>query len=314
MRKLFSDQHRIETWRALWIALARAERDLGLPISAEQVAELEAHAKDIDFEAAARHERALRHDVMAHVHTYGDACPKARGIIHLGATSCFVTDNADLMVFRDGLRLIRRQVVSTIAVLARFAREHKDLPTLGLTHFQPAQATTVGKRACLWIQDLVHDLEDLDHAEQHIRFRGVKGATGTQASFLELFGGDHAKVRELDRRVTQAMGFERSFSVTGQTYPRQMDFRVAQALSSLAQSANKFATDLRLLAHRREMEEPFEDKQIGSSAMPWKRNPMRSERICALARFVISLLDNSANTAANQWLERTLDDSANRRL
>lgn len=314
MRRLFSDQRRIETWRALWIALAKSERDLGLPISAEQIAELEAHAKDIDFEAAARHERELRHDVMAHVHAYGDVCHKARGIIHLGATSCFVTDNADLILFREGLRLIRRQVVSLIAKLARFALEYKDLPTLGLTHFQPAQATTVGKRACLWIQDLVHDLEDLDHAESHIRFRGTKGATGTQASFLELFGGDHGKVRELERRVTQAMGFERCFSVTGQTYPRQMDFRVAQALSSLAQSANKFATDLRLLAHRREMEEPFEDKQIGSSAMPWKRNPMRSERICALARFVISLLDNSANTAANQWLERTLDDSANRRL
>jgi adenylosuccinate lyase len=314
MRQLFSDQRRIETWRALWIALAKSERELGLPISAEQIAELEAHAKDIDFEAAARHERELRHDVMAHVHTYGDACPKARGILHLGATSCYVTDNADLILFREAVSLIRRQVVSLIAKLADFAREHKDLPALGLTHFQPAQATTVGKRACLWIQDLLHDLEDLEHAQAHIRFRGVKGATGTQASFLELFGGDHGKVRELDRRVTAAMGFERSFGVTGQTYPRQMDFRVAQALSSVAQSAHKFATDLRLLAHRREMEEPFEDKQIGSSAMPWKRNPMRSERICALSRFVISLLDNPAHTAANQWFERTLDDSANRRL
>ncbi len=314
MRALFSDQRRIETWRALWIALAKVERELGLPVSAEQIAELEAHARDIDFEAAARHERELRHDVMAHVHTFGDVCPKARGIIHLGATSCYVTDNADLILFREGIRLLRRQVVSLIAKLAAFAREHRELATLGFTHFQPAQATTVGKRACLWIQDLVHDLEDLDHAERHIRFRGAKGATGTQASFLELFGGDHAKVRELDRRVTAAMGFEQSFAVTGQTYPRQMDFRVAQALSSVAQSAHKFATDLRLLANRRELEEPFEDKQIGSSAMPWKRNPMRSERICALARFVISLLDNSAHTAANQWLERTLDDSANRRL
>ncbi len=314
MRELFSDQRRIETWRALWIALARCERELGLPISSEQISELEAHAKDIDFEAAARHERELRHDVMAHVHAYGDLCPKARGIIHLGATSCYVTDNADLILYRDALRLLRRQTLSLIAKLAAFAREHRSLPALGFTHFQPAQATTVGKRACLWIQDLVHDVEDLDHAERHIRFRGVRGATGTQASFLELFGGDHGRVRELDRRVTAAMGFEASFAVTGQTYPRQMDFRVAQALSSLAQSGHKFATDLRLLAHRREMEEPFEDKQIGSSAMPWKRNPMRSERICALARFVMSLLDNSAHTAANQWLERTLDDSANRRL
>jgi len=314
MRQLFSDRRRIEIWRELWIALAKCERDLGLPISAEQIAELERHAGEIDFEAAARHEKELRHDVMAHIHAYGDLCPKARGIIHLGATSCFVTDNADLIVFREGLRLVRRQLVSLIAKLARFAREQRALPTLGFTHFQPAQATTVGKRACLWIQDLLHDLEDLDHAERHIRFRGVKGATGTQASFLELFGGDHAKVRELDRRVTAAMGFERTFAVTGQTYPRQMDFRVGQALSSVAQSAHKFATDLRLLAHRRELEEPLEEKQIGSSAMPWKRNPMRSERICALSRFVISLLDNNAHTAANQWLERTLDDSANRRL
>jgi adenylosuccinate lyase len=314
MRQLFSERRRIETWRALWVALAKCERDLGLSISAEQIAELEAHARDIDFDAAARHERELRHDVMAHIHAYGDVAPKARGIIHLGATSCYVTDNADLILLREGLRLIRGQTVSLIAKLAAFAREHRGLPTLGFTHFQPAQATTVGKRACLWIQDLLHDLEDLDHAEQHIRFRGVKGATGTQASFLELFAGDHAKVRELDRRVTAAMGFDRTFAVTGQTYPRQMDFRVAQALSSTAQSAHKFATDLRLLANRRELEEPFEDKQIGSSAMPWKRNPMRSERICALARFVISLLDNCAHTAANQWLERTLDDSANRRL
>ena len=314
MRRLFSERTRIETWRALWIALAKCERELGLSISAEQIAELEAHAKDIDFENAARHEKALRHDVMAHVHAYGDVCPKARGIIHLGATSCYVTDNADLILYREGLRLIRRKLVSAIEKLARFAKTHRDLPTLGFTHFQPAQATTVGKRACLWIQDLVHDLEDLDHAEGHVRFRGVKGATGTQASFLELFGGDHAKVRELDRRVTRAMGFERTFAVTGQTYPRQMDFRIGQALSSIAQSAHKFATDLRLLANRRELEEPIEAQQIGSSAMPWKRNPMRSERICALARFVISLLDNCAHTAANQWLERTLDDSANRRL
>jgi adenylosuccinate lyase len=252
--------------------------------------------------------------VMAHIHAFGDQCPKARPILHLGATSCFVTDNGELIAMRAGLRLLRVQLVSAIGALRAFAIEWRSLPTLGFTHFQPAQATTVGKRACLWLQDLVHDLEDLDHAEATMRFRGVKGTTGTQASFLALFQGDHEKVRELDRRVTRAMGFEKSFGVTGQTYPRQLDFRIAQVLSSIAQSAHKFATDVRLLAHRREIEEPFESTQVGSSAMPWKRNPMRCERICSLARFVISALDNTAHTAANQWLERTLDDSANRRL
>jgi adenylosuccinate lyase len=314
MRANFSDDKKFTTWRKLWIVLAESERALGLAISDEQLAELRAHALDIDYAVAERFERELRHDVMAHVHAWGEQCPKARGIIHLGATSCYVTDNTELIQMRDGVRILRRQLVSLIAKLRAFALEWRELPTLGLTHFQPAQATTVGKRACLWLQDLVHDLEDLEHAENAIRFRGVKGATGTQASFLELFGGDHDKVRELDRRVTRAMGFERTFAVTGQTYPRQTDFRVAQALSSIAQSAHKFATDLRLLANRRELEEPFEDKQIGSSAMPWKRNPMRSERICSLARFVIEMLGNTAHTAANQWFERTLDDSANRRL
>jgi adenylosuccinate lyase len=314
MRHNFSDEKRFTTWRALWIALAQAEKDLGLPITGPQLAELEAHATDVDLEAAARYERELRHDVMAHVRAWGDQCPKARGIIHLGATSCDITDNADLILMREGLKLLRRQVVNVVAELRRFALEWRSLPALGFTHFQPAQATTVGKRACLWLQDLVHDVEDLEHAEQCLRFRGIKGATGTQASFLELFGGDHGKVRELERRVTRAMGFERVFAVTGQTYPRQLDFRVTQTLSSLAQSAHKFATDLRLLASRRELEEPFEERQVGSSSMPWKRNPMRCERICALSRFVISLLDNTAHTAANQWLERTLDDSANRRL
>lgn len=314
MRRIFSDGERIRTWRRLWIALAESERELGLDISAEQIAELKAHAEDIDFEAAAEHERRLRHDVMAHVHAWGDQCPKARAIIHLGATSCFVTDNSELVLVRSALDSVRRQIVSLIARLREFALEWRTLPALGLTHYQPAQATTVGKRACLWLQDLVHDLEDLEHAQGHVRFRGVKGATGTQASFLELFGGDHEKVRELDRMVTRKLGFERSFAVTGQTYPRQMDFRVTQVLSSVAQSAAKFAGDLRLLANRRELEEPFGSSQIGSSAMPWKRNPMRSERIGALARFTISLLDNTAHTAANQWLERTLDDSANRRL
>ena len=314
MRQNFSDQKKFGTWRQLWIALAREERALGLAISAEQVAELEAHATDIDFAAADAYEKKLRHDVMAHVHAYGDVAPKARGIIHLGATSCFVTDNSELIQMRDGLRILRAELVSVIDQLARFAREHRALPTLGFTHYQPAQATTVGKRATLWIQDLVQTLEELDHAEATLRFRGIKGATGTQASFLELFDGDHAKVRELDRRITAAFGFERTFGVTGQTYPRLADFRVAQVLSQVAQAAHKFATDVRLLSNRKELEEPFEDKQIGSSAMPWKRNPMRSERMCALARFVISLLDNQAHTAANQWFERTLDDSANRRL
>lgn len=314
MRRNFSERRKFTTWRRLWIALAKAEKELGLPITDEQIAEMEAHVEDLNLDVAARYEKELRHDVMAQIHAWGEQVPKARPIVHLGATSCFVTDNAELIAMREGLRLLRGQLVSLLAVLRAFALEHRALPTLGFTHFQPAQATTVGKRATLWLQDLVHDLEDLEHAERSLRFRGVKGTTGTQASFLELFAGDHAKVRELDRRVTQAMGFDRTFGVTGQTYPRQLDFRVLQVLSSIAQSAHKFATDLRLLAHRRELEEPFESKQIGSSAMPWKRNPMRSERICALSRFVIEALGNAAHTAANQWLERTLDDSANRRL
>jgi adenylosuccinate lyase len=314
MRFNFSDRRKFTTWRKLWIVLAQCERELGLAISAEQIAELEAHAEDLDLEVAARYERELRHDVMAHVHAFGEQAPTARAIIHLGATSCYVTDNSELLAMREGLRLLRAQLVGVIAALRAFALKWRELPTLGYTHFQPAQATTVGKRASLWLQDLVHDLEDLDHVEQGLRFRGVKGTTGTQASFLALFDGDHAKVRELDRRVTEHFGFERSFAVTGQTYPRQLDFRVGQVLSSIAQSAHKFATDLRLLAHKKELEEPFEQSQIGSSAMPWKRNPMRSERICALARFVIEALGNTAHTAANQWLERTLDDSANRRI
>ena len=314
MRANFSDRTKFTTWRRLWIALAEAEQELGLAISDEQLDELRAHATDLDLELAARYEKELRHDVMAHVHAWGDVCPKARPIIHLGATSCYVGDNTDLIVMREGLRQLRGQVVGVLGELAAFAREWKDLPTLGFTHFQPAQATTVGKRACLWIQDLVHDLDDLEQVESQIRFRGVKGTTGTQASFLELFEGDHEKVRRLDELVTAKMGFDRTFGVTGQTYPRKLDFRVLQVLSSISQSAHKFATDLRLLANKRELEEPFGSKQIGSSAMPWKRNPMRSERICALSRFVIELVGNAAHTAANQWLERTLDDSANRRL
>jgi adenylosuccinate lyase len=314
MRELFSDQKKFTTWRRLWIALAEAEHELGLPITTAQLDELRAHVDDLDLAAAERYERELRHDVMAHVHAWGEVCPTARPIVHLGATSCYVGDNTDLIIMREGLALLRDQAIAVVARLAQFAREWKSLPTLGFTHFQPAQATTVGKRATLWIQDLVHDLEDLEHALESIRFRGAKGTTGTQASFLELFDGDHEKVRELDRRVTAKMGFDRAFGVTGQTYPRKLDFRVLQVLSSIAQSAHKFATDLRLLSHRREVEEPFGSRQIGSSAMPWKRNPMRSERMCALSRFVIELLGNTAHTAANQWLERTLDDSANRRL
>ncbi len=314
MRSNFSERRKFTTWRELWLVLAESEKELGLSISDDQIAELRAHVADLNIDVARRYERELRHDVMAHIHAYGEQCPKARAIIHLGATSCYVTDNSELIALREGLRILRGELVSLIAALRAFALEWRSLPTLGFTHFQPAQATTVGKRACLWLQDLVHDLEELDHAESRISFRGVKGTTGTQASFLELFDGDHARVRELDERVTKRMGFEKSFGVTGQTYPRQLDFRVAQVLSQIAQSAHKFATDVRLLAHRREIEEPFEKNQVGSSAMPWKRNPMRSERICSLARFVISALDNTAHTAANQWLERTLDDSANRRI
>jgi len=314
MRQNFSENKKFGTWRKLWIALAESELELGLDIREEQVAELRAHADDIDYDVADRFERELRHDVMAHVHAWGEQCPKARPIIHLGATSCFVTDNSELIVLRDGLQLVRRQLAAVVTKLRAFAMEWRSLPVLGLTHYQPAQATTAGKRACLWLQDLAGNLDDLDHAAGNIRFRGVKGTTGTQASFLALFSGDHDKVRALDRAVTEKMGFERTFGVTGQTYPRQLDFRVGQVLSCIAQSAYKFAGDLRLLMGAGEMEEPFEDKQIGSSAMPWKRNPMRSERICSLARFVMSSLDNLAHTAANQWFERTLDDSANRRI
>lgn len=314
MRAVFSDRKKFTTWRRLWIALAESERELGLDIREDQLAEMRATQDDLNLDVAARYEAELRHDVMAHIHAWGEQCPTARPILHLGATSCFVGDNTDLILSRDALAIIKSQLVGVIRNLAAFCREWKALPTLGFTHFQPAQATTVGKRATLWLQDLVLNLEDLEHAETHLRFRGVKGTTGTQASFLALFDGDHSKVRKLDELVTAKLGFERCFGVTGQTYPRQTDFRIGQVLSSIAQTAHKFASDLRLLSNRRELEEPFEKKQIGSSAMPWKRNPMRSERICSLSRLVISHLDNLAHTAANQWLERTLDDSANRRI
>ncbi|NOT31355.1 MAG: adenylosuccinate lyase [Planctomycetes bacterium] len=314
MRANFSERKKFLTWHRIWLALAESQRELGLPISEAQVAELRANLEHVDFELAARYERELRHDVMAHVHAWGERCQQARGILHLGATSCDVTDNADLVILRDALGLVRAQLVNVLRALRTFALEWKALPVLGLTHLQPAQATTLGKRATLWIQDFAFNLAELEQVEERMLFRGVKGTTGTQASFLSLFQGDHDKVRELERRVARRMGFEKCFPVTGQTYPRQLDFRIGAALAGIAQSGAKFGTDLRLLAARREVEEPFGKQQIGSSAMPWKRNPMRCERVCSLARHVISQLGSLAHTAANQWLERTLDDSAVRRL
>jgi adenylosuccinate lyase len=314
MRRNFSDGVRIGHWRRLWLVLAQCQKELGLSITQAQVDEIAAHLDDIDWQRAAEHERRLRHDVMAHVHALGEVAPEARPILHLGATSCFVTDNSELLQIRDGLDILRPTLLAAIDALARFARCTKAIPTLGYTHFQPAQPTTVGKRACLWVQDLLVDWQSLTAVRDGLPFRGVKGTTGTQASYLALFGGDHEKVRALDRMVTERMGFSRSWGVTGQTYPRKADFAVVAALAGVGQSAAKMANDLRLLGHLKEIEEPFESDQIGSSAMPYKRNPMRSERIVALARFVQSLLLNPAETASTQWLERTLDDSANRRL
>ncbi len=314
MSEIWSPKRKFSTWRRLWVALAEAEAELGLAVAPEQIAELAAHVDDVDFEAADRHERRLRHDVMAHVHAYGDQCPGARGIIHLGATSCFVGDNTDLLLLRESLELVRDRLVAVIDRLAAFAAQYRDLPCLGFTHMQPAQPTTVGKRACLWAYDLVLDLAEIEHRLAALKARGPKGTTGTQASFLKLFDGDHDKVRRLERLVAQKMGFEACYAVTGQTYPRKVDSQVLGVLSGIAQSTHKMATDLRLLAHRKEMEEPFEKEQIGSSAMAYKRNPMRSERICSLARLVTSLESSPAATLATQWFERTLDDSANRRL
>jgi adenylosuccinate lyase len=314
MAQLWSPQRRHETWRRLWIALAEAERELGLDISEQQIAELQASVSKIDFDAAARYERELRHDVMAHVHAYGDQCPSAKGIIHLGATSCYVTDNADLILIRDGLEMVRARLVSVICALADFAAQYRDLPTLGFTHLQPAQPTTVGKRATLWCYDLVLDLEEIEHRIASLRFRGVKGTTGTQATFLSLFKGDHAKVEQLNELVTKKLGFDEAYAVTGQTYSRKVDSHLLASLSGLAQSAHKAGSDLRILQSRKEIEEPFEKNQIGSSAMAYKRNPMRAERMCSLARFVTSLQSSADQTFATQWLERTLDDSANRRL
>lgn len=314
MSFLFSPQFKHQTWRALWIHLAEAERDLGLPITPEQIAELKAHATDIDFAEAEAQEKIVRHDVMAHVHAYGKQCPKAAGIIHLGATSAYVADNTDLIQMRDGLHLVRKRLLRTIDALAKFAEEWKAQPTLGFTHFQPAQPVTVGKRATLWIQELLLDLEEVEGLVETLPFLGVKGTTGTQASFLELFNGDHGKVKALEAEVTKRAGFSRALAVSGQTYTRKLDARVLSALSNIAQSLSKYSTDLRLLQHLKEVEEPFEKSQIGSSAMAYKRNPMRSERIGSLARFVESLHASVAFTASTQWFERTLDDSANKRL
>ena len=314
MLRLWSPASRYGLWRRLWLALAEAERELGAEISEGAIAEMRAHLDNIDFTAVAAYEKRFRHDVMAHVHAFGDVAPKAKGVIHLGATSAFVTDNADLILMRRGLELLRARLLSVIRSLSAFAEQWKDEPALGYTHIQPAQPTTVGKRATLWLQDLVLDLADLDYRIATLPMRGVKGTTGTQASFLSIFGGDHAKVRELDRRVTKAMGFERSLAVTGQTYTRKLDAHVLDVLAGIAASAAKFAGDLRLLQAFGEIEEPFEKEQIGSSAMAYKRNPMRSERINSLSRFVLSLAPNANQTHSVQYFERTLDDSANRRL
>lgn len=314
MLKLFSADTRYQTWRKLWVALAREEMKLGLPITEDQVKELEAHITDIDYECVREREKKVRHDVMAHVYAYGKAAPSAAGIIHLGATSCYVTDNADLILYRDALVYLRGELLQVIANLAAFARKYKAVPTLGYTHYQPAQLVTVGKRATLWMQDLVSDLSEIDFAIANIHFLGSRGTTGTEASFLELFEGDETKIDELNQNLAAAFDFADCFDVCGQTYPRKTDSRILNALSSVAQSCYRMANDIRLLQHDRQMEEPFEEDQIGSSAMAYKRNPMRSERICSLARYLMTDAMNAPLTASVQWLERTLDDSANRRI
>lgn len=314
MQALWSERRRIGLWRRLWLALMESERELGIDIPAEAIAQLRAHLDDVDLERAAEFEKRLRHDVMAHIHALGEQAPAARPYLHLGATSAFVTDNADLILMREGLGLLLGRVAAVLVALSHTARRHRALPCLAYTHFQPAQLTTVGKRATLWMQEYLLDAEELLHRSETLQFRGVKGTTGTQASFLELFDGDHGKVRELDARVSAKLGFSRAFPVTGQTYTRKQDAQVLAALAGVAASAAKMATDLRLLQHEGELLEPFESEQVGSSAMPYKRNPMRAERMTSLARFVIELEGNAWHTAAEQWLERTLDDSANRRL
>ena len=314
MLNLFSQDTRYQTWRKLWVSLARAEMQLGLPISPKQVAELETHIKDIDYECVKKREKEVRHDVMAHVYAYGKAAPSAAGIIHLGATSCYVTDNADVVIYRDGLLYLRKELQKVIANLADFAMEYKDMPALGYTHYQPAQLVTVGKRASLWLQDFVTDLEEIDFVINNMKFLGCRGTTGTEASFVELFEGNNEKIDEMNKMISRDFGFEQCFDVCGQTYPRKLDSRILNCLSSIAQSCYRMANDIRLLQHDRQLEEPFEKNQIGSSAMAYKRNPMRSERICSLARYLMADAANASMTAALQWMERTLDDSANRRI
>ena len=314
MLKLFSQDTRIRTWRKLWVSLAKAEHALGLNITDAQVAELEAHLEDIDYAVAAAREKEVRHDVMAHVYAYGKVAPSAAGIIHLGATSCYVTDNADIVIYRDGLRYLRGELLKVVANLRDFADSYKAMPTLGYTHYQPAQLVTVGKRATLWMQDLLADLEELDFVIDNMKFLGCRGTTGTEASFLDLFDGDTAKIDEMNRMISRDFGFEKCFSVCGQTYPRKLDSRILNCLSSIAQSCYRMANDIRLLQHDRQVEEPFEKNQIGSSAMAYKRNPMRCERICSLSRYLMADAMNAPMTASTQWLERTLDDSANRRI
>ena len=314
MLHLFSADMRIQTWRKLWVSLAKAEMEHGLPITAEQVAELEDHITDIDFACAAQREKEVRHDVMAHVYAYGKAAPSAAGIIHLGATSCYVTDNADIILYRDGLKYLRGELLKVVANLAEFADRYKSMPTLGYTHYQPAQLVTVGKRATLWMQDLLSDLEELDFVIGSMKFLGCRGTTGTEASFVELFGGNTEKIDAMNRRISADFGFENCYPVCGQTYPRKLDSRILNVLSSIAQSCYRMANDIRLLQHDRQVEEPFEKNQIGSSAMAYKRNPMRCERICSLARYLMADAMNAPMTASTQWLERTLDDSANRRI
>lgn len=314
MQYLFSPDKKFTTWRKLWIALAESERELGLSITEEQISQMKEHIDDINYDVALAREKEVRHDVMSHVFAYGEQCPLAKPIIHLGATSCYVCDNTDIIIMTEALELVRKKLVNVISALAKFAQDNKDLPTLAFTHFQPAQPTTVGKRATLWIQDLVMDLEALEHQLSKAKLLGSKGTTGTQASFLELFDGDHEKCKLLDKKIAEKMGYENCFSVSGQTYPRKLDYQILSILSAIAQSSYKFSNDIRLLQHLKQIEEPFEKSQIGSSAMAYKRNPMRSERIGSLARYVIVDALNPAITAATQWFERTLDDSANKRI
>lgn len=314
MLKLFSSDTRYQTWRKLWVALAKAEMNLGLPVTKEQVAEMEAHIEDIDYFVVEQREKEVRHDVMAHVYAFGKAAPSAAGIMHLGATSCYVTDNADLVIYRDALLYLRSELLKVIANLADFAEKYKALPTLGYTHYQPAQLVTVGKRAALWMQDFLSDLSEIDFAIENIKFLGCRGTTGTEASFVDLFDGDYAKIDEMNKQIAAEFGFSQCFDVCGQTYPRKVDSRILNVLSSVAQSCYRMANDIRLLQHDRQIEEPFEKNQIGSSAMAYKRNPMRSERICSLARYLMADALNASMTASTQWLERTLDDSANRRI